>query len=164
MRLSRLASIALLLIPGIVFAQQHSASAGASASGAYSSATFAGANSSPAASYATSNSPARSGENSLASNVTAAQSDNKKPQKPVLTDSKKPQKPASEVAARQSCAPTPACPAGSFLGGDGKCAQGMAPDTNQCPAGQFWDGLQCKAPINNCPQSTTASAKGGARK
>jgi hypothetical protein len=39
----------------------------------------------------------------------------------------------------------------------------MAPSTNQCPAGQLWDGFQCKVPISNCV-STTASLKSGTHK
>jgi preprotein translocase subunit SecG len=161
MRLSRLASIAFLLIPVVVFAQ-HSSSAGASASSGLSSASLAASSSSSGGPHATPNSAARSAEDSFASNTTAVQTDNKEPGKTVHADHKKPQKPASDVAANRACIPTPACPSGSF-GADGRCVSGMAPSTNECPGGQLWDGTQCRVPINNCV-STTASLKSGTHK
>jgi hypothetical protein len=162
MRLSRLASIAFLLIPVVIFAQ-HSSSAGASApSGLSSASSLAASSSSSGGPHATPNSAARSAQDSFASNTTAIRTDNKEPEKAVHTDHKKPQKPASDVAANRACIPTPACPSG-FVGGDGRCVTGMAPSTNQCPAGQLWDGFQCKVPISNCV-STTASLKSGTHK
>ena len=163
MRLPRLPSIAFLLIPMVVFAQQHSSSAGASVSSGFSSTSLAPASSPSAGSHATPNFAARSGEDSLESNTTAVRTYNKKPQRPVQTDNKKPKKPASNAAANRACTPTPACPSGFFLGGEGRCVSGMAAGTSQCPTGQFWDGIQCKVPINNCTP-TTASLKSGAHK
>lgn len=160
MRLSRLASIAFLLISVVVFAHQHSSSSGASASSGFSSASLAPASSSSGL-HAMPNSAARPAENSLASNTTAVQTDNTKPQKSIHTDGKKPQKPTSDVAATQAC--TPACPAGFSIGGDGECVSGVAAGTSQCPTGQLWDGFQCRVPVNNCTP-TTASLKSGAHK
>jgi hypothetical protein len=162
MRLSRVASIAFLLIPVVVFAQ-HPYSAGASASSGLSSASLAAASSSSSGSHATPNSAARTAEDSLASKTMDVRTDNKEPGKTVRTDHKKPQKPTSDVAANRACTSTPACPSGFFVGGDGRCVSGMAAGTNQCPTGQLWDGLQCKAPINNCAP-TTASLKSGTHK
>jgi hypothetical protein len=162
MRLSRFASIALLLIPVVVFAQ-HSSPAGATASSRLSSASPVPAGSSSAGSYAAPNSAARFAEDPLASNTTTTETKNKKLGETVPADDKKLQKKASAVATNQSCTPTPACPLGSILGEDGRCITGLAATGGQCPTGQSWDGFHCKAPVSNCTP-TNASLKSGVHK